>query len=752
MPMHQIERVTYEFVCDEGPSGEFHVHRMRMVEAVDSTFELDLEVVSHELDAAIDTFLGAACRLDIVRGDRLRPVFGIIDRVEFIGRTEEQIIVGLRIVPAFALLGQRVNSRIFQDMSVLDIVAEVLGEALGDYSRTHDPGSSARGTDPRDYCVQYRESDRDFVERLLEEEGISYHFVHDEGVGHEVLTFTYENEDFVDIANVDGSALVPIVPGSSADEHDVESLAGLDYACTLTSTATLHMDFDWKAPTAPLFSPADGADERGRTRRVYRHDQRRFIADDGPMRAPEHQAALALPGKVGRGTGNVITFVPCGVFELERHHRADLEQRWVITRVEHRGSAPEVLLATSGGNAASTGRYLNVVSCVPATVTIRPARRIPKPRAWGPETATVVGPAGEEIHTDEFGRIKVQFHWEEEPKKDDTSSCWIRVRQNWAGPGWGFQFIPRIGMEVVVEFLSGNPDRPLVNGCVYNGDNSPPYALPGDKTKSGVKTTSVGGSGSNELRFEDASGSEEFYIHAQKDMNSVVLNDQTLSVGHDRSITVSNNLTDAITKDKTITVGGNHTETISGNMELTVSKNQTISVTQNVTETISGKREQTISKTSKVNITLASDEFVGAKKSVKVIGLYSEQVGASRSITAVGAMTFTAGASGKFQCARNILVKARKNLALEGDENLNTKSGKKTAMESGDDMSVDAKKNLTFSVAESFTIKCGSAEFSMKKDGTITLKGKDITVKGSGKIQVKADGDVVIKGAKVAQN
>jgi len=745
-----LDRVDYAFTCDEGPGGEFFVHRMRMVEAIDTTFELNLEIVTVDLEISIDSFLGAACRLDIIRGDRLRPVFGIIDRVEFLGHNGQQLIISLRIVPAFALAGHVVNSRIFQEMSVLDIVKKVLDEAFKPYARTHSPGSNSRGTAPRDYCLQYRESDRDFVERLLEEEGISYHFVHDEGLGHEVLTFTYENEDFQDIANTDGSAVVPILV-SGADDAEIESLAGLDYASTLTSTATMHMDFNWKTPSAPLFSPAEGADDRGRTRRGYRHDQRRFIEDDGPLRAPEHQAALALAGKVGRGTSNVITFMPTGVFELERHHRADLEQRWVITRVEHRGFAPEVIL-TSGRAEVDMGRYLNTIACVPHAVKVRPTRRIPKPRAWGPETATVVGPPGEEIHTDEHGRIKVQFHWEEEPKKDDTSSCWMRVRQNWAGPSWGFQFIPRIGMEVVVEFLSGNPDRPLVNGCVYNGDNPPTYEVPGEKTKSGIKTNSVSGSGSNELRFEDQSGSEEVYIHAQKDMNTVVGNDQTLSVGHDRSISIGNNLTDTITKDKKIEVGGDHNESITGNMDLTVSKNQTISVTQNVTETISGKREQTISKTSKVTVLLKSDEIVGLMKTVKVGGLYSEQVGASRSITAVGAMTFTAGASGKFQCARNITVKARKNLALEGDENLATKSGKKTSMESGDDMAIDAKKKFSIKVEDEFSVKCGDAEFTMKKDGTITIKGKDITLKATGKVNVKASGDVTIKGSKINQN
>jgi type VI secretion system secreted protein VgrG len=746
-----LDRVDYAFTCDEGPEGEFNVHRMRLVEAIDTTFELNLEIVTTELDADVDKFLGAACRLDIMRADRVRPVFGIVDRVEFIGHNSEQLIVGLRIVPAFALTGHVVNSRIFQEMSVQDIIKKVLDEALGPYARTFDPGGTARGTDPRDYCLQYRESDRDFVERLLEEEGISYHFVHDDGVGHEVLTFTYENDDFQDIANTDGSALVPIIR-SGADDTDVESLTGLDYARTLTSTATMHMDFDWKSPSAPLFSPAEGEDERGRVRRVYRHDQRRFITDDSPKRAPEHQAALALPGKIGRGTSNCITFVPTGVFELERHQRADLEQRWVITRVEHRGAAPEVLHTSGRGAEIDSGRYLNTIACVPQSVTVRPTRRIPKPRAWGPETATVVGPSGEEIHTDEHGRIKVQFHWEENPKKDDTSSCWIRVRQNWAGAGWGFQFIPRIGMEVVVEFLSGNPDRPLVNGCVYNGDNPPTYDVPGDKTKSGIKTNSVAGSGFNELRFEDSSGSEELWMHAQKDMNTVVLNNQTLDVGKDRTITIGQHLSDTIKVNKTIEVGGNHTESISGNMGLTVSKNQTISVTQDVTETISGKRVQSISKTSKVSVILASDEFVGAKKSVKVVGLYSEQVGASRSITAVGAMTFTAGLSGKFQCARNVMVKARKDLTLEGDDNVAMKSGKKTAIQSGDDMAIDAKKKFSINVADEFSIKCGDAELKMKKDGTIELIGKDITIKGSGKIAVKADGDVILKGSKVAQN
>ena len=749
MSQEPIESVRYLFSSDDGPSAEFDVHRMHLVEALDTPFELMLELVTSDVEAATDEFLGAACTVEITRGERTRFVYGICDRVDYLGASDEQLLVNIRVVPAFALMAHEVRSRIFQDMSVLDIVAAVLGDGLGVYGRTSDPGGSSRGTAVRDYCVQYRESDFDFVARLLEEEGISYHFVHDDAKGHEVLTFAYENADYPDIANVDGSSLVPIVPVTN-DLHDVESLVGLDWRRLTTSTATKHMDFDWKAPSAPLFSEATGEDERGRIRRVYRHDQRRFIEDDGVDRATEHRDAMAVAGKVARGSGNVITFLPGSVFELERHQRADLEGKYVITRVEHRGSCPEVLHSNRDRPVDNRQRYMNTFSCVPMAATLRPLRQRPKPRAYGPETATVVG--SEEIHVDEHGRIKVQFHWEEDAKRDETSSCWVRVRQNWAGSGWGFQFIPRQGMEVVVEFLGGNPDRPLVNGCVYNGDNAYPYGMPGEKTKSAIKSHSVGGDGFNEIRFEDASGSEEFFVHAQKDMNTVVLNNQTLDVGVDRTITIHANLKDAITKNKTIEVGGDHTETIEGNMKLSVTKNQSVTVTQDVSETISGKRTTAISKTAKLNVTLASDEFVGLKKSVKVGGLYSEQVGASRSITAVGAMSFTAGLSGKLQCARNIMVKAQKELQLVGDTDVGMKSGKKMAINAGDDFGIKGDKKGSIELTDEVVLKCGDASLTMKKDGTIVLKGKDVTVQGSGKIAVKADGDVKVSGSKVSAN
>src|SRR5690606_11343133 len=211
------------------------------------------------------------------------------------------------VVPALHLLGQQTHSRIFQDMSVLEILDEVLGTELGQYGRTLDKGSEARGTAPRDYCVQYRESDLDFCVRLMEEEGISYHFVHDEGTGHEVLTLTYENEDFTEIQNVDGTTVVPIIV-QRPETADLESIRNLDFLQTLTTTAQWRRDYDFLTPLSLLDDQKDEADAKGYTRRVYRHTDRRYISDDVADRNKDHLEAAQVRGKVGRGSGNVTDF------------------------------------------------------------------------------------------------------------------------------------------------------------------------------------------------------------------------------------------------------------------------------------------------------------------------------------------------------------------------------------------------------------------------------------------------------------
>ena len=754
-----LPQIDYVFICDSGPeAGSWSVYRFYLEEAINRPYDATVDLVSDSLTAATNDFLGQTATVEWTReGGEPEVLHGIVVEVDFIGRTEDQVMVRLRLAPALALARQNVFHRIFQEMSVLEIVESVLGDFLGPYGRELDTGTASRGSAPRDYCVQYGESDFDFVCRLLEEEGISYIFDHEGSA--EKMVLIHDNADFVEALNLDGSPVFPMVV-QRPDTADLLSVQAFEQKISLVPTAALRQDYDFLTPTQPLTATADEAhDAAGYTRRIYDAMQRRFVSDDVSDRVTDALQASQMRANTVRGDGNAHVMRAGKVFELERHHKDDLETQFVLGRVVHIGQQPEVVVSgTSGGE---EGRYRNRFEVQPLEVPVRPLQRTPKPRIRGPQTATVSGPAGEEIHTDEHGRIMVQFHWEEEMTFDDTSSCWVRVAQSWAGPGWGAQFIPRCGMEVVVQFLEGNPDRPLVTGCVYNGDNAFPFGVPDNKTQSGWKSnSSPGGGGYNQFRFEDAAGGEEINLHAQKDWNNTVLNCRSTSIGADDTLAITGNRTKTVDVDqaetvggnKTIDITGNHTETISGTETVTVTKdasytcnaNQSITIAQNVTETINGKREQTIAQTSKVNVLLKSEEIVGAMKSVTVGAMYSEKVGASRSITAVGAFSVTAGLSGKFQCAKDITIKAQKKMTIEAGDAMAITATKKTSITAKDDYVLKGDKKLTFDVKDQIAFKCGKASIALKKSGDILIKGK--------KIQVKGSGDVILKGSTVKAN
>ncbi|MEM9459928.1 MAG: type VI secretion system tip protein TssI/VgrG [Myxococcota bacterium] len=728
--------VTYDFLCEDGPESDFRVVRMRLMEDVNGCYELDLDLATDDRNADTDLLLSASCQLEIMRGEHVRVVYGVISAFEYIGHTENYLLVSIRVVPAMQLLSLQTHSRIFQDMTVLEILDEVLGKELKHYGRALDKGSEARGTAPRDYCVQYRESDLDFCVRLMEEEGISYHFVHEEDAGPEVLTLTYENEDFTELLNVDETSVVPIIV-QRPETADVESVGNFDYLQSLTSTSSFRRDYDFVTPLEFIEDEQEGADTKNYERRIYRHTDRRYISDDVADRNKDHLEAAQARSKLGRGSGNVTGFVPGKVFELERHARDDLEAKFVVTQVIHTGECPEELLATAGGSGGSGPRYRNSFQCIPFDVPLRPRQLTPKPRVYGAETGIVSGPSGEEIHVDEHGRIKVQFHWEEEAKYDDTSSCWIRVRQQWSGPGWGFQFIPRIGQEVVVEFLGGDPDRPMVVGTVYNGDNAYPYAMPDDKTKSGIKTDSVSGDGSNELRFEDMSGSEEVYIHCQKDFtiatendkNQTTGHDETLAIGNDRSKEVGNDQSETVGNDKSISVGNNHSESIGSNMTLSVGGNRSCSVSKNHSESVGGSFSQSVDKSKSVMVTGDSSESVDKSKSVMVKGAFDTSCD--------DALTMSVKLSATISAGKDATIGTDKCLNLDAKEDVNGKSGKKMNLMAGDNLTVKTDKKAAITAADELSITVGSAKLVMKKNGDILLEGGKINVKGSGAVTVK---------------
>jgi len=652
-----LEKVTYEFTCEDGPAGRFRVVRMRLQEDVNGCYELDLDLVTDDLDADTDKFLGAACQLELSRKEHARSVFGIIMAVDYVGRSHDYLVVNVQVVPAMYLLGQQTHSRIFQDMTVLQILDAVLGPALADYGRTLDKGAEARGTTPRDYCVQYGETDLAFAVRLMEEEGINYCFVHDPDKGHEVLTLAYENDDFPNLANVDGTPVVPIIV-DRPETADVESIRHLDWLQALHTTASMRRDFDFLAPMEPLEAIEQQSDPKGRVRREYQHVDRRYINDDLRARSVDRVQAHACRAKLGRGTSNVLDFVPGKVFELERHFREDLETRYLVTRVRHTGECPEEVLAGADGNAPAESRYRNSFQCIRLDTPLRPRRSIPKPRTHGPETAIVTGPPGEEIHVDAHGRIKVQFHWEEGMTYDDTSSCWVRVNQPWGGAGWGVQFIPRIGMEVLVEFLGGDPDRPVVIGCFYNGATGYPYGMPGSKTKSGIKTNTVSGSGSNELRFEDSAGSEEVFIHAQKDFNEVVENDHTTTVHANQRIQVDVDQSTKVDANQSNTVGGNQTESVTGNQTMSVDGIRTVAVKGSQVVTIDGNQPNGSVVGSKLSIIGGYGVDVSKTISMEAPLQIKLTCGGSTITMEPERITFTAGGAATIVLDANALMKS----------------------------------------------------------------------------------------------
>ena len=612
-----LATLVVEFKCEDADPTTLHVNSLLLNERIDGEYEAHVMLASQdEFDAR--ALLGADCELTVLRGVvERRRLFGVIAEIEDRGEVDHLHWAKVRIMPAFALLDLGHNTRIWQHTSVRDIISAVLEASLGAYGRSFDLGASTRGAGVRDYCVQYRESDRAFVRRLLEEEGLAYDYVHDAKV--EVLTIRDANEQYPKFENIDGSDEIPLV------EHDpeqilLESIQDLGYARKLTVTGALRRDYDWLDPHNWLDETAGGPSPRGRERRLYLHQDRRYIHDDLSDQASDQTAAEVFEGELLHGHSNVSALTPGHRFSLT-DATSEIEQEYLVTSIVHDYRASE-----------DGGTYANQFTCGPATVLYRPLRLTPKPRVRGPHTATVVG---DEIHTDEHGRIQVQFHWEETPSHAANASCWIRCAQSWSGPGWGAQFIPRRGMEVVVEFLEGNPDRPLVTGCVYNGANEFPFEVPANKTQSGWRTRSSPNSeGYNMLRFEDAAGQEEIHIHGQKDWSIVIENDkdqhihhdETTRVYHDRTKTVDHNEDETIGNDRTITVGSNHTEVIGVDMSQTVGQNKSVAVGQvfstsvgeDLHTTVGDNLSQGIGDSKTVTIGVDSTENVGGNKAVNV--------------------------------------------------------------------------------------------------------------------------------------
>ncbi|MEN1835694.1 type VI secretion system tip protein TssI/VgrG [Pseudomonas lijiangensis] len=557
------------------------------------------------------------------------------------------------------------NNRVFQNLSTSDIVTSIFtAHGFSDHKL-----SLTGSYTPREYCVQYGETDFAFVSRLLEEEGIFWFFTHEDG--KHTLVLADNNDAFPAIPN--GPAVKYL--GQGMGNRELHGIRSGQLVLQAVSGVYSASDYEFTTPTTSLYSKAEA---KAGPLSMYEHPGGYVAKARGDALTKQRVDGLRSQEKRFVGESDCRWLVPGHFFTLSGHDDATLNIDWVVTAVTHE---------------ASHEGYRNRFEAIPKATTFRPARVTPKPRMHT-QTATVVGKSGEEIWTDEYGRIKIQFPWDRDGKSDETSSCWVRVVLPWTGKGFGMQFVPRIGQEVIVTFIDGDPDRPLVSGCVYNGDNALPYALPANQTQSGIKTnSSKGGGGFNELRFEDKKDAEEVFLQAQKDFKTNVLNDTTVTVGHDETLTVQNARTRTVKEgDETVTLE-------KGKRSVTI---QTGSDTLDVkdTRTVKVGGDQTHS--------------TGGNYTDKVTGNYSLTVDGNLTLKVSGTITLESGGSFTIKSGADLAVQASTSITQKAGTALTNQAGTSLENKAGTTMTNDAGISLTNKAAASQTVDGG---------GMLTIKG-----------------------------
>jgi len=508
-----------------GVDSDLQVLGFTGVEALNQPYAFELQLISEHSALDLTELLHKPAFFRFTTEGQ--GIHGIINRIAQgdSGRRFTRYAITLR--PRLARLAYRVTQRIFQDLSVPQIITQV----LKDHGILADAHLFHLGCDypPRNYCVQYNESDLHFIQRLCEEEGLSYHF-HHSSHDHR-LVFGDDQIVFPKLA----AATYQQDSGLVADEPVIKQLT---VRVETRTTRATRRDYDFKNPR--LLLESDHSTEHAPDLEDYDYPGHFTDRERGRLLATQAVQRHRADYHLAEGRSDVSRLISGHFLPLAGHGRDAWNDLWLLTSIHHEGKQPQVLeeALSSDTTAHKDGfhqGYRNRFTATPWTQPFRPALRHAKPRIRGSQRALVTGPAGEEIHCDSLGRVKVQFFWDREGSGDDHSSCWLRVSSAWAGARYGGVAIPRVGMEVLVGFLEGDPDQPLVTGCLYHRENALPYALPANKTRSVFKTlSSPSGKGFNELRIEDKKGQEQIFINAQRDWEQHILHDQKICVGGQR--------------------------------------------------------------------------------------------------------------------------------------------------------------------------------------------------------------------------
>ena len=757
------------------PLGEqLEFRSMEGTEQLSRLFEFRVRLLSDSPSISAKSLLGKDMSIEIDlttedAGSGKRFISGQVTQFTYIGRDGDFSAYQAVLRPWLWHATRRSDFKIFQFKKAPDIIKEVLGK-YGFSIEDKLMGNYREWT----YMVQYGESDFNFVSRLMEEEGIFYFFSHSNGSHKLVLA-----DDIGSVSPLpNGPTTIAYYPNSrAAHVHSEDFVDGWVYAEDIASGNFEANDYDFEKPQTDLTTrqqqPAGHSED---SREQYEWPGGYTEHGDGENYARIRIEQQKAQREIAQGEGNARNIAPGYLFTLSKYPRQDQNKEYLIESAHYRFEENVRRSDGAGGSGAakrggidSGTTYRIGFAVVPQSTAYRSQRVTPKPHTTGPQTAVVTGPAGEEIYTDSYGRVKVQFHWDRYGQHNENSSCWIRVSQTWAGANYGSMHIPRIGQEVIVDFLNGDPDYPIITGRVYNAMQTVPWDLPANKTMSGIKTHSSKGGASgdglkngpgdaNVLRFEDKAGAEQLWLHAQKDQltevendedkwvgrdrrknvdhdeTTVIGNDRTETVMHDEDITVHNNRTERVDHNEKISIGDNRREDVGINEDLTIGKNRSKSVGKNETDSIGTKWGIKVGKLKTETIGLASMQNVGIARMENVGVVYNVNVGMIMMTTVGMNQSTTVGMNRKVTVSQNQTTNVDKNWSRTTGVDDTHKIGKDQAVEVGGDHALKVAANSLTKTGEELALEAGT---------TVKVDGQDVIVTGAKSIKWQCGASVI---------
>ena len=712
----------------QSPYGKgLEIKQLEGIEGISQLYVYQLTLTSKDPNLS-NQGIGQPLTISIDAEQTTRHLSGIITDFGYLHEDPDELDYHLytcTVRPSLWYLSQRIDSRVFVDKNIIDIATTLLNDMGINYQNNCQNSYRNYG-----HSTQYQETSLDYLSRLFEQEGIYYYFEH--SAGNHTLILSDNNAQQHPIM---GKTTLPYhskyIHAGTPDQAYLDSWQHTDHLNTKQVSVN---DYNYQMAKTKLTASGSTHDLGGQTTEQY--DFYTNFKDPAQashyktIRTEDHKAQ----SQIINASGNVLTIAPGYTFSLERHPHQASNSEYLITQAHYH-------FQEAGNTTGQDLSYYRIdFTAIPKAYQYRAPRITPKPRMLGTQAAIVTGPAGEEVYTNEYGDIKLQFHWDRYGPMNEKSSDWIRVIQGSAGGSFGSINTPRIGEEVLVDFINGDSDRPIVVGRLYNSSNPPPWGFPAAAKKSGIKSKSFNSplSNFNELMFDDTASSELVNFQAQKDLTSLIKHDETRTVNHDRTTTIDN--------DETVTVKGNRTETVKQNETITIEQNRTETVQQNETITIQQNRTETVEQNETITINANRTESVKGNESISITGNRTKSVTGNETVAITGNqnVNVSQNKSESVSQSRSISVTQNQsnsvgiNHAHTVGENLSQTVGQNLQQSAGQTITSSAGTTYVISAGDQIVLSVGSASLVMTSGGAIQLNGTTIEIGGSGNIHIAA--------------